>query len=36
MMLYCPRNEVLQAIAAQNGGEYRFVSEADLAEIVGR
>jgi hypothetical protein len=34
--LYCPRNEVLRAIAAQNGGEYRFVSEADLAEIVGR
>jgi hypothetical protein len=34
--LYCPDNEVLRAIAAQNGGEYRFVSEADLAEIVGR
>ena len=34
--LYQPDNEVLRAIAAQNGGQYRFVSEADLAEMAGR
>jgi hypothetical protein len=34
--LYRPDNEVLQAIAAQNGGAYKFVSEGDLVEIVGR
>jgi hypothetical protein len=34
--LYSPNNEVLRAIAAQNGGQYKFVSEEDLAEIVGR
>lgn len=33
--LYQPDNEVLRAIAAQNGGEYRFVSEADLAGMAG-
>jgi hypothetical protein len=34
--LYSPNNEALHAIAAQNGGQYKFVSEEDLAEIVGR
>ena len=34
--LYYPDNKVLRAIAAQNGGEYKFVSEADLADIATR
>jgi hypothetical protein len=33
--LYNPENRVLREIAAQNGGEYKFVSEADLAELAG-
>jgi hypothetical protein len=31
--LYTPRDEVLTTIAAQNGGEYKFVSAKDLAEL---
>jgi len=34
--LYYPNNKVLREIAAQNGGEYKFVSEADLADIATR
>jgi len=33
--LYNPENRVLREIAAQNGGEYKFISEADLAELAG-
>jgi len=34
--LYYPNNRVLREIAAQNGGEYKFVSEADLEDIAKR
>jgi hypothetical protein len=34
--LYPVGGEVLKAIAAQNGGQYRFVSETDVAEMAGR
>jgi hypothetical protein len=34
--LYYPNNRVLREIAAQNGGEYKFVSEADLPDIARR
>jgi hypothetical protein len=33
--LYNPKGDVLRAIAEQNGGEYKFVSERDLAAIIG-
>jgi len=33
--LYYPNNRVLRDIAEQNGGQYKFVSDADLAEILG-
>jgi len=33
--LYSPENRVLREIAEQNGGKYKFISEADLAEILG-
>ncbi len=33
--LYNPKGDVLRMIADQNGGQYKFISERDLAAIIG-